>query len=73
MHTNLLNDALFSGDFPAHKSETDSNSKNFIYTSIVPSRSLHIVAVVLVIVIVTVAVFPSRHLHIVVSIFELIK
>lgn len=73
MHTNLLNDALFSGDFPAHKSETDSNSKNFIYTSVVPSRSLHIVVVVVVIVIVTVAVFPSRHLHIVVSIFELIK
>lgn len=72
MHTNLLNDALFSGDFPAHKSETDSNSKNFIYTSVVPSRSLHIVVVVVVI-IVTVAVFPSRHLHIVVSIFELIK
>lgn len=71
MHTNLLNDALFSGDFPAHKSETDSNSKNFIYTSIVPSRSLHIVVVVIVIL--TVAVFPSRHLHIVVSIFELIK
>lgn len=69
MHTNLLNDALFSGDFPAHKSETDSNSKNFIYTSVVPSRSLHIVVVVIVIV----AVFPSRHLHIVVSIFELIK
>lgn len=69
MHTNLLNDALFSGDFPAHKSETDSNSKNFIYTSVVPSRSLHIVVVVIVIV----AVFPSRHLHIVVSIFKLIK
>lgn len=24
MQTNLLNDALFSGDFPARKSETDS-------------------------------------------------
>lgn len=40
MHTNLLNDALFSGDFPAHKSETDSNSKNFIYFY----RSISIIA-----------------------------